>query len=84
MLHVNDNFEKLVNKAEKVIMPWFSRGLTIYGRILLVKYLLSSLLQYAGQVYIMQAKYIKLINDMWKFVNKGKKEKVQLSLVYKF
>ena len=77
MLHVNENFKKLVNKAETAIKPWLFRCLMVCGIILLLKSLICSLLPYFSQVYIIAANYIKLINYIiWKFVNKGKKRSV--------
>ena len=60
-MRVNENFDKLVNKAKNAIKPWFFNGLTIYGRILLMKSLICSLLQYVGQVHIIPAKHIKIL-----------------------
>ena len=45
---INLNFQKLVDKANNNIKCWYSRHLTLYGHVLLVKCLICSLLQYIG------------------------------------
>ena len=70
---INSNFQKEVDKASNNIKCWYSRHLTLYGRVFLVKSLICSLLQYIGQVYVFPDKYINKNEDIkWKFVWHGK------------
>ena len=85
MQYVNESFQKLVDKANAIIKPWFLRELTLYGRILLVKSLIYSLFQYISQVYVIPDRYVKIINNIvWKFINKGKKKfAIKRQVLYK-
>ena len=53
---INSNFERIINKAKGTIKTGHRKSLTIYGRILLVKLLINSILQYIGQVFVIPYK----------------------------
>ena len=82
---INSNFEKIIDKAKGTIKTWYNRSLTIYSRILLVKLLINSLLQYVGQVFVIPSKVLQEIEQIaWKFVCKGKKRsKIKKLVLYK-
>ena len=71
---ININFDKLINKLSSNIKCWYSRSLTLYGRIVLFKSLVCSTLQYVGQVFVIPEQFLKVIeNIIWKFIWKVKK-----------
>ena len=58
---INSNFERIIDKAKGTNKTWYSRSLTIYGRIPLVKLLINSLLQYIRQVFVIPSKVLQEI-----------------------
>ena len=59
IVNINSNFQSIVDKAKSNIKCWYGRHLTMYGKIVLIKSLVCSLLQYVGHVYVIPDVYIK-------------------------
>ena len=79
-----NGFKEVLSKVRKISESWFSRSLTLMGRVLIVNILFSSNYIYKMMVLTnMTTKQILEINNklVTKFIWKNKKSKLKLSLL---
>lgn len=76
------NFEQKLAKANNILKMWNQRNLTMIGRIQIIKTFIISQFTYVTSAIDMPEVYAKELEKMvWKFIWKGKKEKLKRSLL---
>ena len=79
------NFKNKVDKMKKLVNIWSSRGLSIYGRVTIIKSLLIPKLIYVSSLMPTPSHIIKEVNQIiYKFLWKGTDKVTRLSAINKF
>ena len=72
--NMSDYWATLVDKVTTKLSKWEHRDLSFQGKIHVIKYLALSTFLYALEMQVIEAKYIKDLNDiLWEFLWSGKK-----------
>ena len=73
--NMSDYWATLVDKVKTKLSKWEHRDLSFEGKIHVIKSLTLSTLLYALEMQVIEAKYIKDLNDiLWEFLWSGKKK----------
>ena len=73
--NMSDYWATLVDKVKTKLSKWEHQDLSFEGKIHVIKSLALSTLLYALEMQVIEAKYIKDLNDiLWEFLWSGKKK----------